>query len=255
MSELPPRAAALLLSCCTPSPPTRPRLAPPFLALALTRPPACCHTASKELFASHLGGPATALDVAVCPSAAYAISTVAANVQLAAGDEVVLLEEHYASVLPWQHAAELAGAAVVAVPRALGPQAAATPSITDALLSAITPRTAVVTAAPCGWTDGAVVDLVAVGAACRAVGAALILDATQWVGAMPLELDAIQPDAVVVSVHKWLLGLYSFAFLYLAPEGAVGRTMGSQWAKAGVPIEHHDRNRVHPQAICWLCVS
>ena len=199
---------------------------------------------AKELFASHLGAPATAADVAVCPSAAYAISTVAANIQLAAGDEVVLLEEHYASVLPWQHAAELAGAAVVAVPRALGPQAAGTPSITDALLRAITPRTAVVTAAPCGWTDGAVVDLVAVSAACRAVGAALILDATQWVGAMPLDLTAIQPDAVVVSVHKWFLGLYSFAFLYLAPEGAVGRTMGSVWAKSGVPIEHHDRNRV-----------
>ena len=193
---------------------------------------------AKELFASHLGGSASAADVAVTPSAAYAISTVAANTPLSPGDEVLLLEEHYASVLPWQHAAASAGATVVPVPRR--PAA----DVTAALIDAITERTAVVTAAPCGWTDGALVDLVAVGTACRAVGAALVLDATQWVGAMPLDLDAIQPDAVVVSVHKWLLGLYSFAFLWLAPEGAVGRALGSQSARSGVPLEHHDRNRI-----------
>ena len=61
-------------------------------------------------------------------------------------------------------------------------------------------------------------------------------------------LAAIRPDAVVVSVHKWLLGLYSFAFLYVAPEGAVGRVMGSRWARGGVPLEHHDRNRVGSEA-------
>jgi selenocysteine lyase/cysteine desulfurase len=192
---------------------------------------------AKELFASHLGR-ARAVDVAVTPSAAYAISTVAANIQLRPGDEVLLLEEHYASVLPWQHAASSAGATIVPVPRR--PAVDATP----ALLDAINERTVVVTAAPCGWTDGAVIDLVAVGAACRAVGAALVLDATQWVGAMPLELNAIQPDAVIVSVHKWLLGLYSFAFLWLAPEGAVGRALGPQAVGSAVPLEHHDRNRV-----------
>jgi selenocysteine lyase/cysteine desulfurase len=151
---------------------------------------------AKALFAGHLGSSAAAADVAVTPSAAYAVSTVAGNTALRPGDEVVLLEEHYASVLPWQHAAAAAGAVLVPVARG------GSSSPTAALLAAITPRTAVVTAAPCGWTDGAVVDLVAVGAACRAAGAALVLDATQWVGAMPFDLDAIKPDAVVASVHN-----------------------------------------------------
>ena len=193
---------------------------------------------AKQLFASHLSAGARATDVAVTPSAAYAISTVASNTQLRPGDEVLVLEEHYASVLPWQHAATSAAATIVPVPRHAGVDA------TPALIGAITERTAVVTAAPCGWTDGAVVDLVAVGAACRAVGAALVLDATQWVGAMPLDLEAIKPDAVIVSVHKWLLGLYSFAFLWLAPKGSVGSTLESQAVDSGVPLEHHDRNRV-----------
>lgn len=68
---------------------------------------------------------------------------------------------------------------------------------------------------------------------CKRYGAALVVDATQCVGAMPLDFTALGADFVACSVHKWLLGLYSFAFLYARDK-----------YHKGTVLEHHDRNRV-----------
>lgn len=80
----------------------------------------------------------------------------------------------------------------------------------------------------CHWTDGSIVDLVRVGEAARAVGAALFVDATQSLGAAPLDLAAVRPDFLVAGGYKWLLGPYSVGYLYVAPERL-----------AGVPLEHN----------------
>ena len=66
------------------------------------------------------------------------------------------------------------------------------------------------------WSDGVVVDLGRVAPALRASGAALLLDATQSVGVLPLDVGAIDPDFVVFPTYKWLLGPYGRAFLYVA---------------------------------------
>eukprot|EP01045_Picozoa_sp_COSAG04_P031686 COSAG04_NODE_5948_length_1449_cov_1.091852_2_plen_74_part_01 len=73
----------------------------------------------------------------------------AANVELAAGDEVLVLEDHYANALPWQHAATRAGASLVALARpspaleGWGGGRAPVGRTTAALLAAIGPRTKV----------------------------------------------------------------------------------------------------------------
>src|SRR6266545_3095993 len=62
---------------------------------------------------------------------------------------------------------------------------------------------AVVAAPAVHWTDGAAVDLVAVAERARAVGAAMVVDASQSLGAMPLDLAAIRPDFLVSVGYKW----------------------------------------------------
>ena len=162
---------------------------------------------AKELFARHLQ--CLAANVALVPSAAYAVSTVAANVVLREGEQIVVTEDHYASVLPWQHRADRSGATVVAVRHLRPPHASLEGgSTTAAILDKICERTAVVSAPPCCWTDGELIDLGLISAACRRVGAALVVDATQWVGAMPFSVggsgeaepggQGAQPDAVIV---------------------------------------------------------
>ena len=45
--------------------------------------------------------------------------------------------------------------------------------------------------------------------ACRKIGAALVLDLTQSLGALPFNVRDVQPDFAVAASYKWLLGPYS----------------------------------------------
>lgn len=170
-------------------------------------------------------------DVAIVPAASYGIATAAANLPIAAGQKVVVLEDEFPSNRhAWRERCAAEGARLAVVPRP------ADADWTAALLEAIGMETAVVAAVPCYWTDGNQVDLEAVGARCRAVGAALVVDATQAVGASPLDVGRIKPDFLVCSGYKWLLCPYTLSFLYAAPR-----------RQNGQPLEHHALNRIEPE--------
>jgi selenocysteine lyase/cysteine desulfurase len=85
-----------------------------------------------------------------------------------------------------------------------------------------------VTVPNCHWTDGSVLDLVRTGERAREIGAALVVDATQSLGAHTLDVSEVRPDFLVSAAYKWLLGPYSLGFLYVG-EGY----------REGVPIEHN----------------
>lgn len=112
------------------------------------------------------------------------------------------------------------GIAVAAVARA-------DRSLTDAIVPRIDRRTAVVATSNCHWTDGSFIDLRRVGAAARTHGAALVVDASQSLGAYPFDVTGIQPDFLVTVGYKWLLGPYALGYLYVA----------ERWHERGVPIE------------------
>jgi selenocysteine lyase/cysteine desulfurase len=97
------------------------------------------------------------------------------------------------------------------------------------MLAAITPDVRVAALGNCHWTDGARFDLVAIGRTCRDVGAALVLDATQSLGAMPLDLDAVQPDFVVAAGYKWLLCPYGVGLMYVAPRWRDAPPLEESW--------------------------
>ena len=160
--------------------------------------------------------------VALVPSASYGIATAANNVPVASNDTIVLIAEQYPSnVYAWRRLAAANKAKIVTVERS------ANRTLTDALLSAIDSRTAVVAIPNCHWTDGELIDLVAVGAAARAVDAALVIDASQSLGIRPIDFDAVQPDFVACVGYKWLLGPYGLGYLIV----------NERWCEHGVPIE------------------
>jgi selenocysteine lyase/cysteine desulfurase len=70
--------------------------------------------------------------------------------------------------------------------------------------------------------------LVAIAARCREVGAALVLDLTQSLGAAPFSVQEVQPDFMISAGYKWLCGPYTLGMLYAAP----------QW-QGGSPLEHN----------------
>jgi selenocysteine lyase/cysteine desulfurase len=162
--------------------------------------------------------------VALVPSVSYAMAVAAANLPLRPGGRVLVLDEQFpANVYPWRAHAARAGGEVVAVPR---PE---DDDWTGALLEALDERTAIVAVPNCHWTDGTVLDLVRVGARAREVGAALVVDATQSLGALALDVAEVRPDFLAATTYKWLLGPYSVAYLYAAPGRREGRPLEEGW--------------------------
>jgi selenocysteine lyase/cysteine desulfurase len=176
----------------------------------------------RRLFANLIN--ADANDIAFAPSVSYGMSQAAHNIPIAKTQAIVTLSEQFPSnVYPRMDLAERTGAAFVSVPRP------GDDDWTSALLSRIGRSTAIVAVPHCHWTDGGLIDLEAVGAACRSVGAALCVDATQSVGALPFDVRRIDPDFVAVAGYKWLLGPYSLGFLYVAPRRQGGRPIEHNW--------------------------
>lgn len=101
------------------------------------------------------------------------------------------------------------------------------------ILNAISKETAMVVVPHVHWIHGIVFDLVAIGKRCREVGALLIVDGTQSVGAMPFDIQSIQPDALICGAYKWLLGPYSLGFAYFG-----------EFFDDGVPLEESWMHRV-----------
>jgi selenocysteine lyase/cysteine desulfurase len=166
----------------------------------------------------------TAEGVALVPSTSYGFATVAANLHAEPGARVVVLADEYPSgIYTWRRFAARHGAEVVTVAPAEGQ------TWTDAVLDAVDERTAVVSSPQVHWTDGAWVDLAAIATRARDVGASLVVDASQSLGAVPLDVAALRPDAVVSVGYKWLLGPFGRGYLWLAPRLRDGEPLEENW--------------------------
>ena len=195
---------------------------------------------ARGLFAELVG--ATAEDIALVPSASYGLAIAAANLPFAEGRRILVLADQFPSnVYTWRELAAGKGGEVVTVARP------ADGDWTAAILARLDQRVAIAALPHCHWTDGGLIDLVAVGARCREVGSALVIDATQSLGALPLDLAAVRPDYLVCAGYKWLLGPYSLGYLYIAPRQQDGRPLEQNWiARAGSDdfarlIDYQDR--------------
>lgn len=168
-------------------------------------------------------------NIAIIPSVSYGMAIAARNLPLRRGQQIIVLADQFPSNLyVWRERASETGAEVITVQRDDGA------AWTDAVLAAIGDETAIVAVPNCHWADGHLLDLIAIGEACRAVGAALVLDLTQSLGAMPFDIKAVQPDFMVCACYKWLMGPYTLGFLYAACKYHDGYPIEHGWInKAG----------------------
>jgi len=163
-------------------------------------------------------------DVAILPAVSYGIALAAKNLPAIKGQNIVILEDQFPShVYSWRRLAAENGARIKTVRRP------SDQNWTSAVLEAIDPDTAIAALPNCHWTDGTIIDLNRVGEKCRRVEAALVVDGTQSLGAMPFSVETIQPDFLVTTAHKWLLGPYSYGFCYVAPKWQNGKPLEENW--------------------------
>ena len=162
--------------------------------------------------------------VAIVPATSYGFAVAARSLSLSAGQRVLVLDEEYPSgVYTWRAAAQRSGAEICTVAREPGQ------TWTDAVLAALDESVAIVSVPNVHWTDGALVDLAPIAARSRALGARLVIDGSQSVGAMPIDVEALRPDFLVTVGYKWLLGPFSVGYLYVAEEHRKGEPLEENW--------------------------
>lgn len=169
----------------------------------------------REVFGGLIG--ATADDVAIVFSTSYGIAAAAANLTLAPGQNVLVLEAQFPSnVYAWQRLAERSGGGIRYVSRGVDFD------WTGPVLDALDDGVGIVALPNCHWCDGALVDLEPIAAECIGRGIPLVVDATQSLGVKPLSLGSVPADFIVASAYKWLLCPDMMGFMYVAPKHQTG---------------------------------
>ncbi|MVM34334.1 aminotransferase class V-fold PLP-dependent enzyme [Spirosoma sp. HMF4905] len=180
--------------------------------------------------------------IAIVPSVSYGMAVVARNLTnkpgIQAGQKIVLIGDEFPSdVYAWSRVCTERGLTITTVGM---PDEFPKGSIwNERLLDAIDSNTALVVVPPVHWMYGICFDLEAIGQRAREVGAWLVIDGTQAIGAFPFDLARIQPDAVVCAGYKWLMGPYSLGLAYFGPAFDEGIPLEESW------MNRLDSNQFH----------
>ena len=182
----------------------------------------------RGAFASLVGAP-DPRRVAIVPSVSYGITAAARNLAPSPGSSIVILAEQFPSnVYPWRRLAmdRHVDLRAVRAPDTAGSRGEAW---NESLLESIDSSTSIVAVPQYHWMDGTRFDLEAVGRRTREVGAALVVDGTQSVGAAAFDLSILRPDALVCAGYKWLLGPYSLGLAWYGSRFDDGVPLEETW--------------------------
>jgi L-cysteine/cystine lyase len=158
---------------------------------------------ARAAAARALGAPED--EIALTSSTSQGIGLVCAGLDWSAGDEVVTTTEEHPGLLgPLDELAHRHGVTVRAVPA-------------HDVLAAIGSRTTMVAVSHVLWTTGLILPLPEIAAAAHAVGASVLVDGAQSVGAIPLDMAATGTDFYAASGQKWLLGPQGTGALWVHP--------------------------------------
>jgi selenocysteine lyase/cysteine desulfurase len=151
-------------------------------------------------------------NIAIIPSASYGLATAAKNLKVVAGKSIVVLENQFPSnFYVWDNLAKQLNLKIVTIKRKEEKE------LTECILECINAETGIVAIPNCHWMDGALIDLEKISQAVKAVKAFLVLDLSQSLGALPININKIDPDFAVSVGYKWLLGPYGLGYLYVSP--------------------------------------
>lgn len=168
-------------------------------------------------------------NIAIIPSVSYGISTVANNIPLKKGDEILVLDEQFPSnIYAWKRL-EKEKECIVKTIKAPSISKDRAKKWNELMINAINSNTKVVAIPQLHWADGSYFDLKAIREKTNSVNAYLIIDGTQSVGAYPFSVREIQPDALICAGYKWLMGPYSSGVAYYSDRFNDGKPIEESW--------------------------
>lgn len=156
-------------------------------------------------------------ELALMHNATEAMSTIAAGLDLKAGDEVLLTDqEHPSGRSGWymrqaRHRVKVREVAIPLPPK--NPE-----QLTDRLISAIGPRTRVLSFSGITTTTGLIFPVRQICDAARAKGVITVVDGAHMHGQIPLKIADLGCDLFAGSPHKWMFAPAGCGILYLREE-------------------------------------
>lgn len=190
-------------------------------------------------------------------NAADSTAAIANGIAWQPGDNVALVQGEYPSfVLPWTRLARYGVDARFAAPNGIATNL-------DAIEAIIDDRTRAVVISHVDFNSGYRNDLSAIGTLAHARGAIFVVDASQSLGAIPVDVTAWGIDALVCVGYKWLMGVHGISVLYVsetAQEQIVPTAPGRYSVQSGWPFPEYDLDwaesaiRYQGGALNWIGV-
>lgn len=174
-------------------------------------------------------------DLAVTTGASTGVALLVAGVDWRRGDHVVLPEGEFpANYLPWR-ALQARGVELTLVPvggaeggeagdggeggeGGAGGESGAAGVTVEGIADALRPTTRVVAVGYVNFATGFRLDVEAIGALCAEKDIAFLIDASQGVGAVPLDVRRSRATIVTAAGYKWMLSPYGTGVFYVDPE-------------------------------------
>ncbi len=156
-------------------------------------------------------------ELAFTHCATEAMSVIANGIELKAGDEVLITDhEHPSGIAPWALRAKRHGITVREVKLPHPPQSAA--QLADVVVSAIGPRTRVLSFSGIISPTGVLMPVREICRAARAKGVLTVVDGAHMNGQVPLRLQDLECDYFAGSPHKWLFAPAGCGLMYIREE-------------------------------------
>jgi selenocysteine lyase/cysteine desulfurase len=191
--------------------------------------------------------------IAIIASASYGLSNVARNIKIDHSHNVIVVADQFPSnVYPWIRLCEENKSQLKTVrpPESLTGRGKIW---NERILEAIDKNTRLVAIGHVHWADGTKFDLIEIRKRTREVGALLVIDGTQSVGALPFDISEIQPDALICAGYKWLLGPYSIGLAYYGTYFDHGTPIEENWINRKLSEDFaalvHYQNEYQPGAL------
>jgi selenocysteine lyase/cysteine desulfurase len=168
--------------------------------------------------------------VAIIPSASYGIATVAKNVKVRKGQNIIVAEAQFPSnIYAWRELAKEKELTIKVVPYPTELSDGRGATWNERILQSIDNQTTIVALGHLHWANGTKFDLEKISPRAHEVGALLIVDGTQSVGALPIDVEKMGIDALVCGGYKWLMGPYSLSYAYYSTYFDNGKPIEESW--------------------------
>ncbi|WKV13010.1 aminotransferase class V-fold PLP-dependent enzyme [Marivirga harenae] len=181
----------------------------------------------KSLFGKLINAPAK--QITIIPSASYGLMNAVRNVPIKKGQHAITVKEEFPSdhlTLRKFCTENDADLRVISPPEFISGR---TQAWTEKIVNSINEDTAVVVMSSIHWMEGLKFDLEAIGEKCSATNTYFIVDGTQSVGALPIDVKKFKIDALVCAAYKWLLGPYSTGLAFYSDKFDEGKPIEYSW--------------------------